>query len=182
MLFSPTSIPEVIEITPKIFKDSRGEFLEVYRSAEFAEVGINLEFVQDNHAGSYQGVLRGLHYQIQQAQGKLVRVISGEIYDVAVDLRKGSSTFGLAVGLKLSDKKKNQLWIPPGFAHGYYVISDWAEVSYKVTEYYAQEHERTLLWNDPQLRINWPLISKKHPLLSENDLQGCLLCEAETYE
>ena len=182
MLFSPTSIPEVIEITPKIYKDSRGEFLEVYRSAEFAEAGIDLGFVQDNHAGSYQGVLRGLHYQVLQAQGKLIRVISGEIYDVSVDLRNSSSTFGVSVGLRLSDQKKNQLWIPPGFAHGYYVMSEWAEVSYKVTEYYAPEHERTLLWNDPQLRIKWPLISKKHPLLSENDLQGCLLCEAETYE
>ena len=133
MEFSTTNIPEVLLISPTIFRDQRGEFLETYRSAEFAAAGIDLEFVQDNHAGSKSGVLRGLHYQIQQAQGKLIRVVSGEIFDVAVDLRKNSPTFSQSVGIRLSDQEKKQLWIPPGFAHGYYVLSDWAEVSYKVT-------------------------------------------------
>ena len=182
MEFSPTNIPEVLLISPTIFKDQRGNFLETYRSAEFVAAGIGLDFVQDNHAGSKRGVLRGLHYQIRQAQGKLIRVVSGEIYDVAVDLRRSSETFGQSVGLRLSDLEKKQLWIPPGFAHGYYVLSDWAEVSYKVTSYYAPEWERTLLWNDPALKINWPLLSKDHPLLSENDLRGSLLSVAELYE
>ena len=182
MQFAPTEISDVIIITPKIFQDPRGEFLETFRSEEFANAGIDLEFVQDNHAGSKMGVLRGLHYQIEQAQGKLVRVVTGEIYDVAVDLRKESSTFGQSVGLRLSDQDKKQLWIPPGFAHGYYVLSDLAEVSYKVTAYYAPEWERTLLWNDPVLQINWPLLSQDHPLLSNNDLQGLPLNEAEVYE
>jgi dTDP-4-dehydrorhamnose 3,5-epimerase len=180
--FSPTHISGVIEISPTIYRDSRGEFLEIYRSAEFAAAGIDLDFIQDNHAGSKKGVLRGLHYQIRQAQGKLIRVVSGEIYDVAVDLRRSSETFGQSVGLRLSDQEKKQLWIPPGFAHGYYVLSDWAEVSYKVTSYYAPEWERTLLWNDPELKINWPLLSKDHPLLSDNDLKGCPLNESEIYE
>jgi dTDP-4-dehydrorhamnose 3,5-epimerase len=182
MQFTPADISDVIIITPKIFRDQRGEFLETYRSEEFAFAGIDMEFIQDNHVGSKVGVLRGLHYQIQQAQGKLIRVVTGEIYDVAVDLRKGSSTFGKSVGIRLSDQEKNQLWIPPGFAHGYYVLSDLAEVSYKVTAYYTPEWERTLLWNDPVLQINWPLASPDHPLLSENDLQGLPLNKAEVYE
>jgi len=182
MKFSTTNISEVLLISPIIFRDHRGDFLETYRFAEYAAAGIDLDFVQDNHAGSKNGVLRGLHYQIQQAQGKLIRVVSGEIFDVAVDLRKKSPTFSQSVGLRLSDQEKKQLWIPPGFAHGYYVLSDWAEVSYKATSYYAPEWERTLLWNDPALKINWPLLSKDHPLLSENDLRGCLLKEAEIYE
>ena len=182
MQFTPTEISDVIIITPKIFRDQRGEFLETFCSEEFAVAGIDLEFVQDNHAGSKMGVLRGLHYQIQQAQGKLIRVVTGEIYDVVVDLRKGSLTFGQSVGLRLSDQDKKQLWIPPGFAHGYYVLSDWAEVSYKVTAYYAPEWERTLLWNDPVLQINWPLVSPDHPLLSKNDRLGLPLNKAEVYE
>jgi dTDP-4-dehydrorhamnose 3,5-epimerase len=182
MDFIPTKISEVIMITPRIFHDDRGEFHEFYRRSEFETAGISVEFVQDNHARSKQGVLRGLHYQIQHAQGKLLRVVNGEIYDVAVDLRRSSSTFGQYVGVTLNDKERNQLWIPPGFAHGYYVISDWAEMSYKVTEYYAPEWERTLRWNDPELGIDWPLLSAKEPILSKNDAQGLLLKDAEVYE
>jgi dTDP-4-dehydrorhamnose 3,5-epimerase len=182
MDFTPTKIPEVILILPKIYKDDRGDFHECYRQAEFEAAGITPNFVQDNHAGSKRDVLRGLHYQINQAQGKLIRVIKGEIYDVAVDLRKSSITFGQSVGVMLDDKAKNQLWIPPGFAHGYYVLSDWAEVSYKVTAYYAPEWERTLLWNDPALGIDWPLLTKNTPLLSKNDKQGLLLKDAEVYD
>ena len=143
---------------------------------------IKEEFIQDNHAGSKQGVLRGLHYQIQQAQGKLVRAVTGKIFDVAVDLRKSSPTFGHNVGVILDDQEKEQLWIPPGFAHGYYVMSEWAEVSYKVTKYYAPEWERTLLWNDPTLNIDWPLIGGELPTLSPNDLKGKIFSEAEIYE
>lgn len=181
MDFIQTTIPDVILITSQIYQDRRGEFLETYRRAEFAEAGISLPFVQDNHAGSHRGVLRGLHYQIQNPQGKLVRVVSGEVYDVAVDLRLSSTSFGQYVGINLTDLEKNQLWIPPGFAHGYYVVSEWAEVSYKVTDYYAPSWERTLLWNDPALEIDWPLIEGRPPLLSEGDCQGTPFSEAEKY-
>lgn len=182
MDFLETNIPEVVLIIPEVFKDQRGEFLETYRQADFEGAGISCTFVQDNHAGSHQGVLRGLHYQIKQAQGKLVRVISGSVFDVAVDLRRSSPHFGQSVGVILSDVDKHQLWIPPGFAHGYYVMSKWAEVSYKVTEYYAPRWERTLLWNDPALGITWPLVDGLAPLLSENDRQGIPIANAETYE
>ena len=182
MDFIPTKIPEVILVLPRIIHDDRGEFHEFYRNTEFENAGIGLAFVQDNHAGSKQGVLRGLHYQIQQAQGKLIRVIQGEIYDVAVDLRRNSRTFGQHVAVTLNDVEKNQLWIPPGFAHGYYVLSDWAEMSYKVTDYYAPEWERTLLWSDPELGIDWPLLTKEKPILSQNDSQGLLMKDAEVYE
>jgi dTDP-4-dehydrorhamnose 3,5-epimerase len=182
MEFTPTALPDVMVITSPVYQDSRGEFLETYRLAEFAQAGINLPFIQDNHAGSHQGVLRGLHYQIQQAQGKLVRVISGVVYDVAVDLRRSSPHFGKFIGVTLSAIEKNQLWIPAGFAHGYYVMSEWAEVSYKVTDYYAPRWERTLLWNDPALGIDWPLVDGAAPLLSDNDRQGIPLADAETYQ
>jgi dTDP-4-dehydrorhamnose 3,5-epimerase len=182
MHFIPTEIPEVIIISPQIFQDTRGEFLETYRKTIFSDAGITYQFVQDNHAGSINGVLRGLHYQIQKAQGKLIRVISGKIYDVAVDLRKKSPTFGKSVSVILSDQEKKSLWIPPGFAHGYYVMSEKAEVSYKVTAYYAPKWERTLLWNDQELNINWPLSSPDHPILSDNDKNGVLLQDAEVYE
>lgn len=182
MEFIPSFIPDVLIIIPKVFRDPRGEFLETYRSDEFAASGIDLDYIQDNHAGSKRGVLRGLHYQIRQPQGKLVRVSWGKIYDVAVDLRKNSPSFGQVVGIKLSSQNKKQIWIPPGFAHGYYVLSEWAEVSYKVTAYYAPEWERTLIWNDPDLGIEWPLLSGEHPILSENDKQGILLKEAEVYD
>ncbi|HVN14833.1 MAG TPA: dTDP-4-dehydrorhamnose 3,5-epimerase, partial [Anaerolineales bacterium] len=148
----------------------------------FSAAGIQAEFVQDNHSASKQGVLRGLHYQIQQAQGKLLRVVSGEIYDVAVDLRRSSSTFGRSVGVILSAQNKNQLWIPSGFAHGFYVLSEQAEILYKTTDYYAPQWERTLLWNDPALKINWPLVNGQPPILSAKDAIGKPLSEAETYE
>jgi len=182
MDFINTDIPEVVIIKPKVFTDPRGEFLETYRLAEFSNAGIQIGFVQDNHAGSKQGVLRGLHYQIQNPQGKLIRVISGEIFDVAVDLRKSSPSFGQYVGIRLDDKDKMMLWIPAGFAHGYYVMSAWAEVEYKVTEYYAPDFERTIVWNDPKLKIAWPLLENDHPILSEKDLQAQKFQNADLYE
>ena len=182
MDFIHTQILDVIILSPNVFQDARGVFLETYRFDEFEIAGIKEQFIQDNHAGSKQGVLRGLHYQIQQAQGKLVRAVTGKIYDVALDLRKSSPTFGQSVGVILDDLERKQLWIPPGFAHGYYVMSDWAEVSYKATNYYAPEWERTLLWNDPTVKIDWPLMENEPPVLSPNDLQGKLFSEAEIYE
>jgi len=180
--FRSLDIPEVVLIEPKVFPDDRGFFLESYQKERFSAAGIQAEFVQDNHSASKQGVLRGLHYQIQQAQGKLLRVVSGEIYDVAVDLRRSSSTFGRSVGVILSAQNKNQLWIPSGFAHGFYVLSEQAEILYKTTDYYAPQWERTLLWNDPALKINWPLVNGQPPILSAKDAIGKPLSEAETYE
>ncbi len=182
MKISPTNLPDVILITPDIYQDHRGFFLEVYQFKAYYEAGIKATFVQDNQSGSQQGVLRGLHYQIQQAQGKLIQVIRGRIYDVAVDLRANSPSFGQYIGVVLDDLKRQQLWIPPGFAHGFYVLSDHADVSYKVTSYYAPEYERTLAWDDPDLGIDWPLQSKDHPLLSVNDANGVTLSKAEVYE
>jgi dTDP-4-dehydrorhamnose 3,5-epimerase len=182
MEFTPTSIPDVILIEPIVFGDERGFFMEVFRSELFASAGIDVEFVQDNHSGSMQGILRGLHYQIKQTQGKLVRVIAGHIYDVAVDLRKKSPTFGQWVGHHLSAQNRLQLWIPEGFAHGFYVLSDWSELVYKVTDYYAAEWERTLLWNDPEIGIDWPLISGNLPVLSAKDRQGILFTEADLFD
>jgi dTDP-4-dehydrorhamnose 3,5-epimerase len=182
MEFIATSIPEVILVKPKVFGDQRGFFLESYRADRFAQAGLPTEFLQDNHSGSGQGILRGLHYQIQQAQGKLVRVIAGEIYDVAVDLRRSSPTFGCWVGEFISAENKTQIWIPAGFAHGFYVLSKWAEVVYKATHYYAPQWERSLLWNDPELGIRWPLLDGQSPLLSEKDRLGARLAEADLYE
>lgn len=178
----PTAIPNVLMLSPKVFEDERGFFMESYQVEKFAALGITASFVQDNHSRSSQGVLRGLHYQIRQAQGKLVRAVLGEIYDVAVDIRRTSPTFGKWVGVRLSAENKQQLWIPPGFAHGYYVISDWAEIIYKATDYYAPLWERTLLWNDPQLGVQWPLL-KDHPLvISSKDQAGTSFSQAEVYE
>ena len=182
MKFSPTAISDVIVIQPEVFGDERGFFWEVYQAKIFAEAGISTDFVQDNHSGSSQKILRGMHYQIHQAQGKLVRVVVGQVFDVAVDLRRKSATFGKWVGHYLSAENKLQLWIPPGFAHGFYVVSDWAEVLYKATNYYAPEWERTLLWNDPQVGIDWPLVSGESPILSKKDAGGLLLSESEVYE
>jgi dTDP-4-dehydrorhamnose 3,5-epimerase len=179
--FCRTEIPDIIEIQPDKFEDTRGYFLETYREDLFREAGIPTMFVQDNQSGSKQGVLRGLHYQIQQPQGKLVRVLAGEIYDVAVDLRRSSSLFGRWFGTVLSAQKKNQLWIPGGFAHGFYVLSETAEIHYKATDYYAPQWERTLLWNDPALGIRWPLIEGQSPVISVKDAAGSPLSEAETY-
>lgn len=180
--FTPLEIQDVILITPKVFEDERGFFLESYREEHFTKAGITVRFVQDNHSASTQGVLRGLHYQIKQAQGKLVRVIAGEIYDVVVDLRRSSSTFGRWVGAGLSAQNKNQLWVPPGFAHGFYVVSPRAEILYKASDYYAPQFERTLLWNDPALAIPWPLVDGMPPILSDKDAVGLPLSQVETYE
>jgi len=182
MDFSPTSIPDVLLIKPQVFTDDRGFFVETFRKNEFEQAGIAQPFVQDNHSGSKQGILRGLHYQIQQSQGKLVRVAQGEVFDVAVDLRRSSNTFGRWVGMILSSKNKFQLWVPPGFAHGFYVRSEWAEVTYKVTDYYAPDWERTLLWSDPNVGIDWPLLDGKPPILSPKDAMGKTIDEAELFD
>jgi dTDP-4-dehydrorhamnose 3,5-epimerase len=180
--FIPQSIPEVIEVEPEVFGDARGFFMETYQAARFREAGIMYAFVQDNHSGSSRGILRGLHYQIRQPQGKLVRVGVGEVFDVAVDLRRASQTFGKWVGSCLSAENKRQLWIPPGFAHGFYVLSEWAELIYKATDYYAPEWDRTLLWNDPDLNIDWQLVPGEEPILSKKDAEGKAFREAEVYD
>ena len=182
MKFESTSIPEVILITPQVFGDDRGFFMETYQAQRFGAAGLPFIYVQDNHSSSQHATLRGLHYQIHQPQGKVVRVLVGEIYDVVVDLRRWSPTFSKWLGLELTAKNKKQLWVPPGFAHGFYVISDMAEVAYKATDYYAPEWERTLLWNDPTLNITWPISKGEEPILSTKDRQGKLLSEAEIYE
>jgi dTDP-4-dehydrorhamnose 3,5-epimerase len=181
MKFTALEIPDVILIEPRVFPDPRGFFLESYRRDEFAAAGIDVDFVQDNHSASLQGVLRGLHYQIQQAQGKLLRLVVGEVFDVAVDLRRGSPSFGHWVGTVLSASQKNMLWVPPGFAHGVYVLSSCAELLYKTSDYYAPQWERTLLWNDPALGISWPIPEGTQPILSAKDVAGKPLSEAETY-
>jgi dTDP-4-dehydrorhamnose 3,5-epimerase len=177
----PTNIPDVVIIEPKVFGDERGFFLESYNQRTFAEkTGITAEFVQDNHSRSRKDVLRGLHYQIQQPQGKLLRVVVGAVFDVALDIRKQSPTFGQWAGCLLSAENHRQFWIPPGFAHGFLVVSERAEVLYKTTEYYAPEHERCILWNDPDLGIDWPL-NGAEPILSEKDQAGQLLKVAEVF-
>jgi dTDP-4-dehydrorhamnose 3,5-epimerase len=182
MKFTPSSIPDVLLIEPQIFGDQRGFFMETYQAQQFAEAGIVYDFVQDNHSGSQLGALRGLHYQIIQAQGKLVRVAVGEIFDVAVDLRRSSPTFGQWEGIHLSAENKLQLWIPPGFAHGFYVMSNWAEVLYKTTDFYAPQHERTLLWNDPEVGIIWPIPNGQQPILSTKDRAGKRLNDAALFD
>ncbi len=180
MIFTPTDIPDVILIEPRVFGDHRGFFMETWNAETFRESGLDLHFVQDNHSRSGRGILRGLHYQTQQPQGKLVRVTLGEVYDVAVDMRRSSPTFGQHVGITLNADDKQMLWIPPGFAHGFLVTSDECEFLYKCTDFYAPEHEHSLLWNDPSLGIEWPL-GDHDPVLSEKDAQGVPLDEAETY-
>ena len=182
MQFTNTRLPGVVLVEPKVFEDQRGFFFESYHKRLFDEQKISLEFVQDNHSRSKQGTLRGLHYQIKQPQGKLVRVILGEIYDVAVDLRMSSSTFGQWIGYYLSVQNKKQLYIPPGFAHGFYVVSEWTEVLYKATDYYAPQWERTLLWNDTRINISWPLREGEIPLLSPKDAVGSPFGQAEVYD
>lgn len=181
MKFTPQEIPAVVLVEPKVFEDARGFFFESYHTREFAAAGLPTDFVQDNHSGSRRGSLRGLHYQIQQPQGKLVRLVAGEAFDVAVDLRRSSATFGRWVGVHLSATRKNQLWIPPGFAHGFYVLSEWAEVLYKATDYYAPQWERSLLWDDFDVGIQWPVPPGESPLLSEKDRNGAPLSKAETF-
>jgi len=176
-----TSIPDVLLIEPQVFPDERGFFLESYQKEKFKQVGIEADFVQDNHSKSCQGTLRGLHYQIHQPQGKLVRVIAGEVFDVAVDIRRSSPTFGRWVGDYLSTENKRMLWVPVGFAHGFYVTSPEAEVLYKASDYYAPQSERSLIWNDPLIGIQWPLQGEM-PILSPKDAMGKLLLEAEVFE
>ncbi|QLF93623.1 dTDP-4-dehydrorhamnose 3,5-epimerase [Pseudomonas sp. ABC1] len=176
-----TAIPEVLILEPRVFGDERGFFYESYNAAAFEQAtGLSRTFVQDNHSKSARGVLRGLHYQIRQPQGKLVRVVAGEVFDVAVDLRRGSDTFGRWVGVHLSAANQRQLWVPEGFAHGFVVLSESAEFLYKTTDYYAPEHERCLRWNDPQLGIDWPL--QGQPQLSAKDQVGLPLSEAELFQ
>jgi dTDP-4-dehydrorhamnose 3,5-epimerase len=164
-----------------VWTDARGFFLEIWHSDRFASAGIDQRFVQDNHSRSVKGTLRGLHYQIEQAQGKLIRVVTGRIFDVAVDLRRGSPTFGRWVGTELSEDNNRQLWIPPGFAHGFYVLSEQTDVVYKCTAHYSAEHERTLRWDDPDLAIEWPLGDGAAPLLSDKDAAGLPLRLAPVY-
>ena len=179
MKIVPTTIPEVVLIEPRVFGDDRGFFYESWNRRALAEQGLDIDFVQDNHSRSQRGVLRGLHYQIQHPQGKLVRAVVGAVFDVAVDMRRSSPTFGQSVGFELSAKNKRMAWIPPGFAHGFYVLSEVAEFLYKTTDYWYPEHERSLAWNDPALAIDWPLAGK--PLVSDKDAAGALLQEAETF-
>ena len=181
MHFHPTRIPEVISIEPDVHGDDRGFFMETYRAGEFEAAGISRPFVQDNHSGSMQGTLRGLHYQIKQTQGKLLQVVFGEIFDVAVDLRRSSPYFGKWVGEFLSAENKKQLWIPPGFAHGFYVLSEWANVIYKTTDYYAAEWDRTIQWNDPDIGIEWPILEGVKLNVSDKDSKGMRFKDAEVF-
>ena len=175
-----TQLPDVMLIEPKVFGDARGFFMESWNRKTFAGLGLDLDFVQDNHSRSARGVLRGLHYQLHQPQGKLVRVTQGAVYDVAVDLRRSSPNFGKWTGHELSAENHHMLWVPPGFAHGFLVLSESADFLYKTTEYYAPEHERCVLWNDPAIGIEWPQ-GGGEPLLSAKDKVGSLLKDAEVY-
>lgn len=180
MKVTKTAIPEVLIVEPKVFGDERGFFFESFNQKVWLEnTGVTRTFVQDNHSRSVKGVLRGLHYQIEQAQGKLVRVVAGEVYDVAVDIRKTSPNFGKWVGVHLSEQNKKQLWVPEGFAHGFVVLSETAEFLYRTTDYYAPEHERCIIWNDPDLAIHWPL--ETQPKLSDKDAVGSLFKDADVY-
>jgi dTDP-4-dehydrorhamnose 3,5-epimerase len=178
---TPTAIPDVLMLEPTVFSDDRGYFFETYNARDFQQAtGLQVEFVQDNHSMSTKGVLRGLHYQIQHPQGKLLRVVSGSVFDVAVDLRQSSPTFGRWVGAQLSAENRRQLWIPPGFAHGFLALSDTAEVLYKITDYWFPEHERTLLWNDPALAIAWPVDGA--PRLAAKDVAGKIFAEIDLFD
>jgi dTDP-4-dehydrorhamnose 3,5-epimerase len=178
----PLAIPDVLLIEPTVFRDERGFFLETFQARKYAELGIPAGMVQDNYSGSVKGVLRGLHYQIRQPQGKLVSVVAGEVFEVAVDLRRSSPTFGKWVGTRLAAEDRRQLWVPVGFAHGFYVLGAWAEVTYKVTDFYSPEWERTLIWDDPDVAIDWPLAAGAKPLLSPKDARGCRLKDAELFD
>jgi len=182
MNITQTAIPSVTIIHPNVFSDKRGFFFESFRVNSFIASGIECRFVQDNHSGSYKHVLRGLHYQLRQPQGKLVRAVTGTIFDVAVDLRRRSATFGHWAGEILSSENKKMLWIPPGFAHGLFVLSDWADVLYKATEYYAPEFDRTIIWNDERIEIPWPIPPGVSPIVSVKDASGAHLEEAEVYD
>ncbi len=175
-----TGVKDALILEPQVFGDARGFFLESWNRRTFAQLGLDVDFVQDNHSRSRQGVLRGLHYQVRQRQGKLVRVVAGAVFDVAVDLRRGSPTFGRWAGVELSAENRRMFWVPPGFAHGFLVLTESADFLYKATDYYAPEHERTLLWNDPDLAIDWPLAGMT-PQLAAKDAAGTPLRQAETY-
>ena len=181
MKFVETSLPGVIEIEPQVHRDDRGYFMETWQSRRFREAGIDTNFVQDNFSHSSKNTLRGLHYQIEQPQGKLVRVVAGEVFDVAVDLRKSSASFGHWVGSILSAANRHQLWVPPGFGHGFLVLSDEAEFEYKCTDYYAPEFERWIRWDDPDIGIDWPLVAGDDPVLSVKDAAAPFLKDADTY-
>ena len=181
MNFIPSNIPDVILVEPKVFGDHRGFFMETWQRKNFAENGIDYDFVQDNHSKSSHGILRGLHYQMEQTQGKLVRVVEGAVFDVAVDMRASSPTFGQWVGYEISAENHRMLWVPPGFAHGFYVKSETAEFVCKCTDYYAPEHEQSLLWNDPALAIDWQLVDGKMPILSDKDAAAPTFADAKKF-
>lgn len=181
MHMTPSFIPDVVLIEPKVFEDERGFFMESWNARVFNEAGLGYPFVQDNHSRSVRHTLRGLHYQVRQAQGKLIRVTQGEVFDVAVDLRRSAPTFGKWVGYHLSSVNKRMLWVPPGFAHGFYVISEMADLQYKCTTHYAPEHERTLRWDDPDVGVRWPRPAPETVLLSEKDRRGEALATADVY-
>ena len=180
MEFVPTSIPEVVLIKPRIFGDSRGYFLETWQETRFAAAGIPVHFVQDNHSRSSKWVLRGMHYQVQQTQGKLIRVTRGAVFDVAVDMRRDSPTFGQWTGVELNEVNHHMLWIPPGFAHGFLTLSDDVDFLYKCTDFYAPEHERTLRWNDRNVGIDWPLPAGVSPILTSRDAEAGGIGEVES--
>lgn len=181
MKFVETELSGVLRIEPKVFSDERGYFMETWQAKRFREVGLDTNFVQDNFSHSTNFTLRGLHYQIRRPQGKLVRVVSGSVFDVAVDIRKSSANFGQWVGEVLSEENKNQLWVPPGFAHGFLVLTDSAEFEYKCSDYYAPEFERAIRWDDPEIGIDWPLQDGEQPVLSTKDAAAPLLRDAETF-
>jgi dTDP-4-dehydrorhamnose 3,5-epimerase len=181
MEFIPTEIPEVVLIRPKVFGDPRGYFFESWEERKFAAGALSLKFVQDNHSHSTRGVLRGLHYQIQQPQGKLVRVVAGSVFDVAVDIRRSSPTFGRWVGFELSDQNHHMLWVPAGFAHGYLVLSESADFLYRCTDFYAPASERAILWNDPDLNVTWPLPAGAEPVISTKDAAARRFRDAEYF-
>lgn len=182
MLFETTNLPDVIKVSPKVHRDDRGFFMETWQARQFRDAGIDAHFVQDNFSQSTRGTLRGLHYQIKNPQGKLVRVVSGEVFDVVVDLRESSNTFGQWVGERLSAENRLALWVPPGFAHGFLVLSETAEFEYKCTDYYAPEFERSIRWDDPDIGIAWPLRASETPVLSAKDTAAPFLKEADVYK
>jgi dTDP-4-dehydrorhamnose 3,5-epimerase len=175
--FTPTELPGVVLVEPQVFGDQRGFFMETWHALKFADGGIDVRFVQDNHSRSARGILRGLHIQLKHTQGKLVRAVRGEVFDVAVDVRRDSPRFGQWTGHVLSEENRRQLWVPPGFAHGFYVLSESADVIYKCTDFYAPEHERTLRWDDAQVGVRWPLVNGAAPTLSGKDSSGLALDE-----
>ena len=181
MEFEPTEIPEVVLIRPKVFGDPRGFFFESWEERKFAAAGLDVKFVQDNHSRSARNILRGLHYQIQQPQGKLVRVVTGTVFDVAVDIRRSSPTFGRWVGVTLSEENHHMLWVPPGFAHGFVVLSESADFLYRCTDFYAPPQERAIQWNDPDLGVKWPLPAGVQPLLSAKDAVAKRFRDAEYF-